>query len=255
MNDSNIGDRTLSEFFDPRLATVYDLLNPFELETIQFFQNEPSVTSAEIIADLGCGTGILTCALAESGHQMIGVEPADAMLEVARRRSYSDKVQWIKGEASQLGVARADLVIMTSHVAQFLLTDAQWHSALASIHRALRPGGQLIFDSKNPSSKPWESWTREGSSRTVAGPSDETIEMWYQLSGIQGNRARYEIHYRFGDTGEELISKNELIYRSQADLTRSLADAGFKVDHVYGEWDRSAVSTANPELIFVAMRV
>lgn len=36
------------------------------------------------VLDLGCGTGLLARTLAMQGHQVVGVEPAKAMLEIAK---------------------------------------------------------------------------------------------------------------------------------------------------------------------------
>ncbi len=39
---------------------------------------------------------------------------------------------------------------MTGHVAQVIADDETWHKTLAAIHRALRPGGRVAFESRNP---------------------------------------------------------------------------------------------------------
>ena len=113
---------TYSEFSDPRLVAIYDTVNPIaEYET--FYLELAARLAATSIIDIGCGTGLLTFELAKRGHRMIGVEPAPAMLAVARRRLSWMNVQWNEEDASRLGDERADLAIMTGHVAQFFLDD------------------------------------------------------------------------------------------------------------------------------------
>lgn len=63
---------------------------------------------------------------------------------------------------------------------------------------------------------------------------------------------RTEIHYLFAQSGEELVSTNELKFRSRAKLGRSLSDAGFSVESVFGDWDGRPADPASRELIFVA---
>ncbi len=63
---------------------------------------------------------------------------------------------------------------------------------------------------------------------------------------------RYDIHYLFARSGEELVSHTELRFRTRAELSRSLSDAGFSVESVFGDWDSRPADAASRELIFVA---
>jgi len=189
--------------------------------------------------------------LAKRGYTMIGIETSKEMLAVARQKPFSDQIQWIHGDAQKLEGLQADLVLMTSHVAQFLLEEKSWQSMLTAAHKAIKPGGHIMFDSKNPLAKPWERWTRKMSRKTNT-PYGE-IEMWYNLLEIKKNRAIHEIHYLFTQSGEELLSINELIYRTKEELTKSLEEAGFVIEHTFGDWDSSPANAESPEFIFVAV--
>ena len=95
------------EYTDPRLVALYDLWGPFREDT-GFYVGLATELSASSIIDLGCGTGLLACELAGRGHQVTGVDPSPAMLEVARRRPGGELVRWVQGDASRLGQDRAD---------------------------------------------------------------------------------------------------------------------------------------------------
>ena len=87
-----------SEFSDPRLVAVYDTVNPIaEYET--FYLDLAAKLSASSIIDIACGTGLLTCELAKRGHRLIGVDPSNAMLALARRRACGGQVEWFEGDA------------------------------------------------------------------------------------------------------------------------------------------------------------
>jgi len=120
MNDQREGvddAPILSEFSDLRLVAVYDTVNPIaEYET--FYLDLAAKLSASSIIDIRCGTGLLACELAKCSHRLIGVEPSNAMLALARRRHCGEQVEWIEGDALRLGEVGADLAIMTGHVAQ-----------------------------------------------------------------------------------------------------------------------------------------
>ena len=134
-----------TEFSDPRLVALYDTLNPFGDDS-EFFCKQAEKLSAKTIIDLGCGTGLLTVELAKRGHQMTGIEPSEAMLAVARAKPYADKVKWIQGSFEQMDGLQADMILMTSHVAQFFLDEKEWRAMLQAAHKVLHVGGCLVFD-------------------------------------------------------------------------------------------------------------
>jgi SAM-dependent methyltransferase len=226
----------------------------------QFYLKLAKELSATTIIDIGCGTGLLTCELAKHGHHMIGIEPAKLMLDAARKSPCGEQVTWLEGDALSLGEQNADLALMTGHVAQFHLDDAYWLEALTCIYRALRPGGHLAFESRNPAIQPWvnhqehRDWHTATAPYKVTDPIEGSIEVWSEPVHINGERVTFKGHYLFQRTGEELISMGELIFRTKEALTRSVEAAGFSVDMVYGFWDWSLATSESPEFIIVARR-
>ena len=110
----------------------------------------------------------------------------------------------------------------------------------------------MAFESRNPLARPWTAWTPEASRRSVDDEVVGPVEVWFQDLEVEGDLARYEIHYLFARSGEELVSHTELKFRTLAELSRSLSDAGFSVEGVFGDWDGRPADAASRELIFVA---
>ena len=244
----------IGEFSDPRLVAVYESVNEYETGTQPDFCRELATEiDASTIVDIGCGTGLITRELARLGYRMIGVDPSSEMLKVARSRPFGDRVRWLEGDASLVGDAGADLAILTGHVAQFFLTDDEWHANLVALHRALRPGGLIAFESRNPEAREWERWTRDVM-RSVDDPEAGRIDTKTVFLDIDDHIVRFNSWYFFAATGEHIVSHGKLRFRSRAELTRTLADASFTVVHVYGDWGRRRVRADSPELIVVAMR-
>jgi SAM-dependent methyltransferase len=244
----------LAEFFDPRLVAIYDTANSYAPDAQPgFYSALATELGAVSIIDLGCGTGIITCELARRGHRLVGVEPAPAMLDLARRRPQGELVTWIEGDASSLGTPGADLAIMTGHVAQFFLTDDAWHCALEALHAALRPGGHLAFESRNPEARAWERWS-PAARRVVVDPTIGDVERWAEVHDVRAGVVTYTIYSLVRATGEVIPAPVRLRFRTLDEVTSTLADAGFGVRDVYGDWDRRPSSPGAPELIVVAAR-
>lgn len=253
-------DRNVSrsdEFSDPRLAQLYDLQNPHAADT-EFYLSLAARLGATKILDVGCGTGLLACELAECGHRVVGLDPAVAMLDIARNRPGGEKVLWVEGDARRLGefpdAAGADLALLTGHVAQIIYDDGEWSATLAAIHDALRPGGRVAFESLNPLARPWTAWNPQASRSIKEHATAGRVEVWVQDLDIQGDLVRFDGHHLFVDSGEELVAGGELRFRTRAGLTRSLVDAGFSVEEVLGDWGGCPADETSPEMIFVAAR-
>ena len=207
---------------------------------------------ARSVLDLGCGTGVFALLLADRGLEVIGVDPAGASLDVARAKPGAPRVTWIHGDASAIPAPLAvDAITMTANVAQVLLTDTEWVATLAAIHDALRPGGRLIFETRDPSRRAWEAWTEELTRSTTEIPGVGRVTDWVQVTDVadDGELVTFESPNVFEADGTTIISNSTLRFRSRAAIEVSLADTGFAVEEV-----RDAPDRPGRELVFVARR-
>ena len=81
-------------FFEPSLAELYDA---FCAGRKDFGFYLPLVMSARSVLDVGCGTGELLRLAREAGHtgRLCGLDPANAMVDEARKRS---DIEWVLGD-------------------------------------------------------------------------------------------------------------------------------------------------------------
>lgn len=240
------------QYVDPRLVELYDIENARGADT-DFYVQLAAELDAHIIIDLGCGTGQLTRELVSNSRTVIGVDPAPAMLAVARRQQGAERVQWVEGTSNALGTPAADLVVMTGNVAQVFLDDTEWAATLRDIHAALRPAGHLAFESRNPADQSWERWNRHATYEQIDSPYGP-MECWLELVSVGNGRVVFQGHNVFTSTGELVVVNSELRFRSLAELTNSLSEAGFTVEQVYGDWARTPFDGASRAMVFVARR-
>ena len=236
-------------FADPRLAQMYDHLDAAERVDLDPYVAMVDEFAAHLVVDVGCGTGVLACRLAGLGKSVVGVDPAAASLAVARRRPFAGRVRWICAAASDLPTLGADLAVMTGKVAQVFLTDEDWSATLAACRAALRPGGRLVFEVRDPAREAWRRWTRESSYRVVDVPAAGAVETWFDLVAVRLPLVSFRHTFVFRADGAVLTSDSTLRFRSRDEVADSLAAAGFTVEPVRDAPDRPGL-----ELVFVARR-
>ncbi len=241
-------------YTDPRLAAIYDRENAGRWD-VDLYLALADELGAAAVTDLGCGTGVLACDLAAQGHEVTGVDPAAAMLDIARARPGAQRVTWVEGTAVDLATASCDLVVLTGHVAQVFLDDEEWRDVLRHVHRALLPGGYLAFESRDPATRPWERWDPASSFATFE-PEDggEAFDSWLGSVEVGPGIVTMLGHTRFRSSGEEIVTASSLRFRAREEIEADLGAAGFAVCALYGDWEKGAFSATSEEMIFVARR-
>lgn len=231
------------------LAAIYDADNP-DGEDHDFFRAKAEELNASRIVDLGCGTGLLTTTLVSPDRSVMGIDPASAMLDVARARPYGQQVEWLQGTAELIQPTSADLVIMSGNVAMHILGD-EWHMTLEQISKGLIKGGNLIFESRNPDAQAWKNWSHQATRETPMGllqESEETTEP--NEHGIVTMRCRY----RFLEDNYEVNTQQKLQFRSQQQIVEDLQAVGLIVTASYKNWHRENFigGAEQPLMVFVA---
>ncbi|CAL9662724.1 2-methoxy-6-polyprenyl-1,4-benzoquinol methylase, mitochondrial [Streptomyces sp. enrichment culture] len=232
----------------PRLAALYDPLDP-DRGDLDAYVRMAREFGARRVLDIGCGTGVFALLLADRGIEVVGVEPAEASLEVARGKPGGDRVRWIHGDATALPPLRVDLATMTANVAQAITEPDAWRGTLRGAHEALRPGGRLVFETRDPARRAWEEWTRESSYRVTDVPGVGAVESWVEVTGVSGPLVRYRWTYVFAADGQVLTSDSTLRFRERREVEADLTGQGYVVEGV-----RDAPDRPGRELVFVARR-
>jgi ubiquinone/menaquinone biosynthesis C-methylase UbiE len=235
-------------FDHPRLAQIYDALDP-DRSDLDLYAALVVKFDARSVLDVGCGTGTFACLLAARGVEVVAVDPAAASLDVARTKPDAHLVRWLLGDATTLPALQVDLATMTANVAQVFLTDTEWASTLAGISRALRPGGRLAFESRDPQRQAWREWDRDHSYRRTVIPDVGPVETWSDVTEVAGSLVSFRSTFVFSSDGVELTSESTLRFRSREEIVDSVLAAGMTVDEV-----RDAPDRPGRELVVIARR-
>jgi SAM-dependent methyltransferase len=246
--------RQVDEVFEDRfLALLYDHFNAWD--ACDDFYLGLALEIGGSVLDLGCGTGLLACRMAQEGLTVAGADPADGMLQVARSRAGAERVSWIKAEGQTLRLPRRfDLIYMTGHAFQALLTDDDAIAVLRTAHDHLTKDGRFAFESRNPASKAWLSWTPDRR-RIVTTADHGRIEEFFDTAA-DPHTGIVDIahHYRLLDADKAIVGHSRIRFVDLDHLARLLAAANLAPVAWYGDWNRTPLSATSREFIVVTRR-
>lgn len=115
------------------------------------------VEAGDVVVDVGSGTGFYSCMIAAAGARVIGVDPSEAYVELAREHAAEagHDATFTVAPVSQPGAldfiddASADLVFMSDALLFYFVPAAPDQVAdisvlLADVRRILKPGGRFV---------------------------------------------------------------------------------------------------------------
>jgi len=171
----------------------------------------------QAVLELGCGTGRVTIPIAEAGVDVVGVDNARAMLDVARRKAGSAgvHVRWVTADMAAFQLEqRFGLVIIPFRSFLHLLTEAEQLACLRCVYEHLLPGGRFALN-----------FFVQPLAARAGAPKVSTI--------YRSLRVRY-------------VTRHEM-----EDL---LARSGFEVEAVYGGFKDEPLTPSSSEMVWIARK-
>lgn len=224
-------------FSDPHLAKIYDDFDPDRSDLLPYL-NMIAELNAHHVTDLGCGTGSFALLLNKEGVTVTGIDPASASIGVAQSKPGADEVTWVVGGANVLAPNSTDAVVMTGNVAQAIVDPTQWSETLDSIHHALKPGGRLIFETRDIKYQAWNHWNKEESSKSVATRTSGEVEGYVELLDVSMPLVSFRWTYYFHRDNTTLTSDSTLRFRTISELQKDLTNHGFTIESMRDAPDR-----------------
>ena len=145
------------DFYDSDLAVAtYDLLTEQANRQISgdiAFYLDCAERFGSPVLELGVGTGRVARALADAGHDVVGLDRSKAMLDAARKKceTQTGNVDLIETDITAFRLDRTfPLALVPFSTFQHLTTPDQQRDCLTAVHRHLIPGGHLVLDVFDP---------------------------------------------------------------------------------------------------------
>lgn len=235
-----------AHYENDRLAELYDIDSPWSAD--RDFYLSLADDPPQRILDLGCGTGLLCDAYAARGHEVTGVDPTAAMLAVGRRKPNGFRIEWVQSSAQDFASEkRFDLIIMTGHAFQVLLTDDDILTTFKNMRKLLKPDGIVAFESRNPAID----WPANWNYDMVLELSNANVHEQRRFMKMNHDLMVFELLYQF--PGETLRSESHLRFLASETIRRHLNEAGLSLKKLLGDWDAKPFDErASHEMIFIA---
>lgn len=251
-------------------AELYELVMPYQQRADIGFFVEAAQTSGGRVLEVGCGTGRVLLPTARAGVSITGLDFSHHMLGVCRARlaaeppEVQERVRLVQGDMRNFELGETfHLVTIPFRPFQHLISVADQLNCLNSIARHLAPEGRLILDLFNPS---LEALTRDnlgqeqGEEPEFTTPDGRRVVRWHKIVArdlfeqVQSVELIYYVTHPDGRT-ERLVHAFPMRYLFRYEAEHLLARAGFEVEHLYGDYDKSPYGAKYPgELIFVARK-
>lgn len=225
-----------------QLARLYDLENSWGISD-EFYLMLAKKCKGYIL-DMGCGTGLLSNAMAASGCKVTAVDPALAMIDIGKGREFAHVIEWVSaGVDSFQSDKRYALTIMAGNVFQVFVNDIERLSALRNLHRHMVPGGTLAFECRNPAVDWATRW------ETSAVPIARNISRSRHILATSDSQITFETHYYI--CNKELISTSTLGFVTRQQLEKLMVQSSFRIKSVFGNWDGSLFEPEYSDVMIV----
>ena len=252
------------------IAEFYDYIVPYrERQDVDFFV-EAAGESGGPVLEVGCGTGRVLIPTARAGIQIIGLDLSPHMLDVCRKHIQEEpqevrsRVHLVQGDMRSFELSQTfKLVTLPFRPFQHLTTVEDQLACLGCLRRHLDKDGKLILDIFNPKleslvdTRFGEELAEEPEFKMPDGR--RVIRRHKVVARDVPNQTNYVelVHYVTHPDGrqERLVQSFPMRYLFRFEAEHLLARAGFTVEHLYADYDKSPYGSKYPgELIFVAGR-
>lgn len=242
-----------------RLAGVYDDVVPDPVGFTDFYLGACGPEARSVLY-VGCGTGRLLEQFVERGHDCVGVDPSEGMLDRARQRLQGADVHLVADSLPELSTISGtfERVVVAGGAFEYLMTTHDQLMALRRLRDLLSTDGLLLIDCSLP---PFTTSRPEGNYLGDPVPSDSA---WETSSGQlvsssvtfgydhfhQVVRSRCEFTF---DDGETLGVEYSTRYTTVTEWRLLLSHVGLKA-RLYGGFGKETLTRHSSNIVIVGQR-
>ena len=177
------------------------------------------------VLDLCCGTGTLTCMMAERGYEMIAADASPDMLAQAYSKAMELETPplFLCQDASELDLYGTVDAAVCSLDGMNYIEPGKLPEVFRRLHLFVRPGGLIIFDVRLPE------WFRTLDGEIFVDETDDVLCLWRAVFDEAENAVIYgmDIFSRRGKLWERGGEEHTEYAHEPEQLKKLLENAGF----------------------------
>lgn len=188
------------------------------------------------VLDLACGTGTISCLLAQQGYQVIATDGSEEMLTQAMGKAMAlgeGMPLFLQQDMTRLRLAEpVDAAVSTLDSLNYLTREKDVRETFYRVWRWLRPGGQFIFDVNTP----YKLQRMDG--QIYMDETEETCCVWRTFFSQRTQVCTYQVdlfQLRPDGAWERTFEEHRERAWSRAQLCAWLEEAGFEKITVTGD--------------------
>lgn len=188
------------------------------------------------VLDLACGTGTISCLLAQQGYQVIATDGSEEMLTQAMGKAMALREGmplFLQQDMTRLRLAEpVDAAVSTLDSLNYLTREKDVRETFHRVWRWLRPGGQFIFDVNTP----YKLQRMDG--QIYMDETEETCCVWRTFFSQRTQVCTYQVdlfQLRPDGAWERTFEEHRERAWSREQLCAWLEEAGFEKITVTGD--------------------
>ena len=240
-------------------AKFYDLFG--SKDDLEFYK-ELALRSGGNALELGVGTARVAIPLARAGVMVVGIDNSEHMLEVARKKlakepeSVRDRVTLKRCDVRNFELEQAfHLIYIPASTFDHCVTAKDRKRCLSCIHNHLEDEGLFAFDIDQVTlEKPKASWWID---RKEINKDTMVVRTTFTRRDLARRICNLDLFfdvYRNAKLVERYHEYGEVAILFKDEVKDLLEQAGFKVEAVYGDFDRSEFQEDSPRAAFVTSK-
>ena len=193
----------------------------------------------ELVLDVGCGTGNAALLAARRGARVVGVDPAERLVEVAAAQAGAEGLDatFELGDAAALPVADGSADVVVSVFGVMFAPDAE--AAAAELARVTAPGGRIVFSAWIPDGAVAEASraSRMAVARALGTPPGPPPFAWQDAEKLAGLFGPYGFHVTAREERISFAAESPRAFLDEYAADHPLAVAGRRLLEPRGESD------------------